>query len=204
MPPISAHIPRGRRVWELELQYTKCQGTQNLFLVGPQQSYTLVNQFFEDHRKNSWTTNQHPWKMNSLASLFTRLLVVRNGMSCKQQCNNFLTFITLIKLHFHFSSPPILRFGPMMITLLLLSSICTSKFKLFPIRISIPKINTSILFWWKSDHNGAKKSQEKFLISVQKYVNIVVYRAGPLHLFASKKILYIYLGNVVVSWITVQ
>ena len=60
MPPISAHIPRGRRVWELELQYTKCQGTQNLFLVGPQQSYTLVNQFFEDHRKNSWTTNQHP------------------------------------------------------------------------------------------------------------------------------------------------
>ena len=36
-----------------------------------------------------------------------------------------------------------------------------------------------------------KKSQETFLISVQKYVNIVVYRAGPLHLFASKKILYI-------------
>ena len=60
MRPISAHIPRGRRVWELELQYTKCQGTQNLFLMGPRQSYTLVNQFFEDHRKNSWTTNQHP------------------------------------------------------------------------------------------------------------------------------------------------
>ena len=131
--------------------------------MGPQQSYTLVNQFFEDHRKNSWTTNQHPWKMNSLASLFTRLLVVRNGMSCKQQCNNFLTFITLIKLHFHFSSPPILRFGPMMITLLLLSSISTSKFKLFPVCISIPKINISTLFWWKGDYNGAKKISRNIL-----------------------------------------